>query len=350
MKTNVFYPRTVFFFALVGFLAVFIVSCSGYQNTSYFDRDGIYGSGNETSQQATQPTNQAAQYSNYFSSLQDPQQSAETFTDVDHYTSVSDSVAPQHTTQYASEYTGSQGAWGSNATAVNYNFYNTNWGMNNYWYNSYWNDPFLFWGWDYWYSPYNMGWGFQPYMNYFGGFYPYYYYPNYPYGPNWYYGNAYYQGGRRNGMGRYATTTNYGGNRAITPRSYGNNIPRNSIRSNPNPRNNVSNPRNSMRNTETGTRNYDSPRFINSNPNLNTNGTRNYSVPRSTINQSSNTTSPRFYNSGSSSPKSDPTPTRSNESNGTRNYSPAPSNSGNYNGGYYNSSSSGGRSSAGGRR
>jgi uncharacterized membrane protein YgcG len=350
MKTNVFFPRTVFFFALVGFLSVFIFSCGSFQNTSYYDRDGIYGSGNETSQQATQPTNQAAQYSNYFSSLQDPQQSAETFTDVDHYTSVSDSVAPQHTTQYTSEYTGSQGAWGSNATTTNFNFYNTNWGMNNYWYNSYWNDPFLFWGWDYWYSPYNMGWGFQPYMNYFGGFYPYYFYTYNPYGPQWYYGNAYYHGGRRNGMGRYGTTHNYWGNREISPRSYGNNTPRNPIRSNPNPRNNITNPRNSVRNTETGTRNYTNPRFSNSNPNLNMNGTRNYSVPRSNNNQGS-VTSPRFFSSGASSPKSDPAHTRSNSSSGTRNYSPAPSNSGNYSGGSYNSTSgSGGRSSGGGRR
>jgi hypothetical protein len=188
-------------------------------------------------------------------------------------------------------------------------------------------------------------------MNYFGGFYPYYFYNYNPYGPQWYYGNAYYHGGRRNGMGRYGTTHNYWGNREISPRSYGNNTPRNPIRSNPNPRNNTTNPRNSVRSTETGTRNYTNPRFSNSNPNLNMNGTRNYSVPRSNNNQGSGTTSPRFFSSEASSPKSDPAPTRSNSSNGTRNYSPAPSNSGNYSGGSYNSTSgSGGRSSGGGRR
>jgi len=196
MKTNVFFPRTVFFFALVGFLSVFIFSCGSFQNSSYYDRDGIYGSGNDTNQPTSQPSNQdsnqATAYANYFGSLQDPEQSTETFTDVERYSSISDSLTPQYSTQYTSEYTGSQGAWGSNATTTNFNFYNTNWGMNNYWYNSYWNDPFLFWGWDYWYSPYNMGWGFQPYMNYFGGFYPYYFYNYNPYVPQWYYGNAYY--------------------------------------------------------------------------------------------------------------------------------------------------------------
>jgi len=140
MKTNSFSSRAVFTYAFFGFFSVFFLSCGGYQNVNYIDRDGIYGSGNEPEQNQAKPVTEPNAYQNYFGSLQEPQATPETFTNVDQYSSVSDSLPAQQYTTPTTEYAQSNPAWENSATSINYNFYNTNWGMSNYWYNSYWNN------------------------------------------------------------------------------------------------------------------------------------------------------------------------------------------------------------------
>ena len=366
MKTNSFSSRAVFTYAFFGFFSVFILSCGGYQNVAYADRDGIYGSGDEPRQQAAPIFPESNNYKNYFGSLQENTSTPETFTNVEQYSSVSDSISSTAYSTPTTEYAQSNPAWENSATSINYNFYNTNWGMSNYWYNSYWNNPYYYWGFDYWYSPLYIGWGYSPYYTYFGGYYPYNYYYYNPYAPNWYYSNNYYHDGRRFNTGRYTTPYYYGQNYPnrsnYNPRGGSPTNPRSPVRNNPNynpnPRNNVTNPRSGVRTEGSGTRVYESPRFNNSNPRTNANGTRDYEAPRNNGTNSNSGTrtesnTPRYYNSGSTNPRSQSTPIRVNESNNTptRSYTPAPSNPGNYNSGSYSSpSSGGGRSSAGGRR
>lgn len=43
MKTIYFSPKKLFIYSLFGFFSVMISSCGSYQNSSYQDGDGIYG-------------------------------------------------------------------------------------------------------------------------------------------------------------------------------------------------------------------------------------------------------------------------------------------------------------------
>ena len=44
MKTNYFSAKKLSIYSLFGFFSIMITSCSSYQNSSYYDGDGIYGS------------------------------------------------------------------------------------------------------------------------------------------------------------------------------------------------------------------------------------------------------------------------------------------------------------------
>ncbi|HWS59312.1 MAG TPA: hypothetical protein VN182_00135, partial [Flavobacterium sp.] len=66
MKTNIYFSKNATLYSLIGFLSVLVTSCGSYQNSSYYDSDGIYGNTPKVTQ-----TSSSEQYKNYFSSLQE---------------------------------------------------------------------------------------------------------------------------------------------------------------------------------------------------------------------------------------------------------------------------------------
>ena len=178
MKTIFFPELKKSHYLLMGILSIVITSCGSYQNTSYYDRDGIYGGSNpqrkEVSNTTSSPNN--SQYKDYFGSLQDHSDRQETFSDVENYSS----------SDYSNEnnnqgYNASNSDWGNRADNVNINIYGGNLGWNSGW-NNYWGWN-LGWGWNSWYGPSYYGWGWDPWYN-----------PYYSWGWNSWYGNSYYPG------------------------------------------------------------------------------------------------------------------------------------------------------------
>lgn len=300
-------------------LSVFVVSCGSYQNTSYYDRDGIYG--NAESKATVVNTSEAVpennQYKNYFESLQDTNTKKDsTFTDVERYGS----------NAYNNQESSSDRAWGSDSGATVVNIYDNGWGGNNWGWNNYWNWN-IGWGWNSWYGP-NWGWGWN---NWYG--------PNWGWGWNNWYGNpwcgGYYQPyfqQYHQGTRSFAAVNNnqyYSGNRNDTGR-----------------RNTASGTR-SVSNNYGGTRTDAAVR----NPKTSTN----FGTPRNPIRNSAN------INSNSTTPRYNSNTTPRSQGNSTRNFNSSPtrsnsSNSGSYNsggrssGGNYGGGSYGGGRSSGGRR
>jgi len=359
MKTNYFSSaKSISIYSIIGLISVIMTSCGSYKNSSYYDKDGIYGS-DENSKDYKVENRNSYKYKEYFSSLREDNQQEEVFTDVDNYSTNKDTIKSNKnntTESYSSGYAG----WGNNQQPINVTIYDNNWGWNNYGYGTHWNYGWN-WnlGWNSWYGPsIGYGWGWN---NWYGPNYGYYgwgynnYYNNY-YSPyyNGHYNNYSYSNGirgRSSGRvgGRYDFGRNDTGNRINSP-GRGNSVyngirnsneitPRRNETSNPRnltPRSEISNPRSyTPTRTENGTpRNYTPTRSENQTPR-----SESY-TPRS------ENVTPRTYTpsrSESSSPRSENYST-------PRSYTPS-SNSG---GGYGGSSGggSGGRSSggSGGRR
>jgi hypothetical protein len=79
MKTSTLPLRNPISYYFIGVLSILLTSCGSYQNSSYYDSDGIYGS---TPRSAVQEETQSApknQYKDYFGSLQNNNQSVEIF-------------------------------------------------------------------------------------------------------------------------------------------------------------------------------------------------------------------------------------------------------------------------------
>ena len=314
-------------------IAGFMVSCGSYQNTSYYDNDGVYN--NAPQQRTVQNSNRDANYySNYF------KQAGEDlpyFTDIEGYTSETSDTTARRPLQVVG-----YGGWGDETDNVSINIYNNGgWGYSPYynsWYGGYgtpyyWGSGFSFgfsWGWGGYYSPWNSwygGWGY-PYYPHYHSYYPYY--------PNYRYSNRTVVQNRGQRTGQYTnsrsvnqlnrTPSNLGrtatSNRRVDP-NFNSNRRTNNTNS---IRNNTSNRTNTIRNTRDNT-NFSRPNS-------------NYTRPN---NESINNNSSRSYNSGrnnSSSTIQRSTPSRSS------NYStPSSSRGGNYGG---SSRMSSGRS--GGRR
>ncbi|MBP4140321.1 hypothetical protein J3S90_00700 [Flavobacterium sp. P4023] len=188
MKTNTLSPRNTSIYYFVVFFSVLLTSCGSYQNSSYYDSDGIYGSSSNRTIETRSQNNSydRNQYKDYFATLQKDNTSDEIFTNVDDYSSYdlnSESVQNNDT-----NYPG----WGSNPQNISINFNDNNW-YGNYWYGNNWygNNWYRnYWGWNGGY-----GWGLNVglgWNNYYGnGFYGNSYYGNGYYG-NAYYGNGYY--------------------------------------------------------------------------------------------------------------------------------------------------------------
>jgi hypothetical protein len=161
MKTNALITRKTPLYFLIGFLGLVVTSCGSYQNSSYYDNDGVYSTnGEKIVIKDNQPNSASIQYKQYFSSLQSTGGSGEIFTDVDsygnNYNTENDSIqAPS--TGYAS--------WGSSPQETTVVVYP----------DSYWSIGF---GWGYPY--YGYGYGYP----YYGWGYPYYGwgYPGYGWG------------------------------------------------------------------------------------------------------------------------------------------------------------------------
>jgi len=287
MKTNYLSGRNLSIYTVFGLVGLLASSCGSYQNSSYYDNDGVYGSSQRPRTQtdnrySEENLEQGNKYKDYFAANKDNYSDGnEVFTDIENYNSQSnDTVTRNQQDNYA--------GWGDNSKNVTVNYYNNSpyygwgwnypysyygnygWGWNSYYGSSWsigfgwgWNSPYYGWGWN---SPY-YGWGWNSwYYPYYSGYY-------YPY--NNYYGHHHYIGGTRDGYTHYGnrgrsynTPGGYSGVRG----NYTNNPrPRSSDFSNPrtpnfnNPRNNngIINPRNNNSNP----RNYDiNPRNNNVNP------------------------------------------------------------------------------------
>ena len=143
---------------------LFFVACGSYQNSSYYDTDGIYGSSDTKVRKQKTYDDSGIVYQSYFNSLQ---QENEVFTDIENYNSYDENSNPN-------TLSGNPG-WGGNSQGININYFPNNFGMN--WglgwgmpFNNWgWGMPFNNWGWGmplgHW-NTMNFGWGFGG----FGGF------------------------------------------------------------------------------------------------------------------------------------------------------------------------------------
>ncbi|UUC45505.1 hypothetical protein [Flavobacterium cerinum] len=318
MKTYYLSSRKLSIYTVIGFFGLVVSSCGSYQNSSYYDHDGVYGSerpSREYNRYSEQNMAQANNYKDYFSDLQKDANNG-VFTDVDNYSSQGqDSIS---NIANRNEYAGTTGyaGWGDSSSNITVNVYNNDpwywnrgywnswyspyygsgWGWNNYYYGGGWGVS-LGWGWNSWYGP-NWGWGWN---NWYGPGW------GWGYGGGWY--NGYYRNNRIYNAGPRGGSAYYNGryNNSVYGYNYG-------TRNYNTSRRNVD--FNATRNYGTGTRDYN---------NYN-NGTRNYNNGNGTRNYNNNAT--RDYNNNNS---------------GTRNYNNNNSGTRNYN---YNNSNSGTRSNS----
>ena len=314
MKT--FYPINSknIAFSLMGLLAILTTSCGSYQNSSYYDNDGVYGSERPTTQTENKYSEQNLEKSNeYAQQFRAMQEDYSYFTDVDNYNSQKqDTVVTVYRNESNSNYAG----WGNNSSDVTINYYDNGWGWNN-WYSPFWGYSNIGWGagwgWNSWYGA-NWGWGWNSWYgpgwgwgwnNWYGNNWGW----NGYYGNNWgwngYYGrDVVYNGGRRGGSNYYnpngGRNGRYSDGRTSTTRPNFN-----GTRNNPRTQNNGTrpsvNPRNTPRENSSGTprnNNYSTPRNNSSTPrsnNYSTPRSNNYSTPRSNNNYST----PRSSSGGS---------------------------------------------------
>ena len=130
MKTFYFSRTNISILMLSGILTLLATSCGSYQNTSYYDNDGVYGSSDNQKPREVE-SNNSVYYKEYFSNLN---KDNEVFTNVDNYSSAQDSVQKQPEVVTNSNYAG----WGSNISDnITINVYDNggwnNWGWNNGW-------------------------------------------------------------------------------------------------------------------------------------------------------------------------------------------------------------------------
>jgi hypothetical protein len=222
MKTNFLSQIRNFRWLPVVTLGILVTSCGSYQNSSYYDNDGVYGSTGTTRVNAPQQDNSNSEYyRNYFSSLNE--ESQELITNVENYTTPQDSTQTTAARTASSNYNG----WGNNATNVTVNYYdswNDGWGWNGGWggWGLGWNAGWGGWGWNNWGwnggwgLGWNAGWGWGGWggwgwNNWYGPGWGWGW--NSWYGPGWGWGGGWnnhfaYNGGRRNTIYRNPTALN----------------------------------------------------------------------------------------------------------------------------------------------
>ncbi len=324
MKTNIFSPRKTTFYFLVGSLSILVASCGSYQNSSYYDTDGIYGN---TDNRTVATTTQSNQYKDYFNSLQNGNEPTAVFTDVESYGSYSNQSS-EAVTNTNSGYA----SWGSNpqTTAIYvYPSWNTSFGFGmgyGFGMNYSWGYPNYGWGYPYY------GWG---YPNYGGGYYPgHNYYNNTSY--------SYSQSRRGSSYGNRATTDRYYSNGNSTSRVNSQMVTNRGTNSTEYRRSSGNN--SLARTSPTFTNRGETQREGNTTRTREYNGnTREYSNGNSSRNQNNNSVRSYAPNTNSSRSENYSTPSRS---------SYTPSSGGNYSGGRSSGGGGGGRTSgtSGGRR
>ena len=86
MKTYYLFTQKNAIFSLFGLLAVLTTSCGSYQNSSYYDNDGVYGSERPNIQTENRYSEQNIEQSNkYAQQFRNMQDDYTYFTDVDSY-------------------------------------------------------------------------------------------------------------------------------------------------------------------------------------------------------------------------------------------------------------------------
>ena len=309
-------------FFLTGIVAIITTSCGSYQNASYYDNDGVYGSSERSNQQVVNRSSeenveQSNEYAQKFRAMQDDYTY---FTDVDSYQSqVQDTVVTVYNNQYSDQ---NYAGWGNNGASVTVNYYDNGMGWNN-WYSPYWGYSNVGWGagwgWNNWGMGWNAGWGWNSWYGPNWGMGWNNWYGNGYYGPGWggYYNNGWgwngyggrnvaYNGGPRGGNGYYnngsgRTGSNYSTGRRASSTEF-NGTPRTS-----NTRGSFQNPRSAQQNnsprTTTVPRTY-SPRQNNAVTPRNTTSEprNNQSTPRNNTSEprNNNYSSPRSSSSGGS--------------------------------------------------
>jgi uncharacterized membrane protein YgcG len=378
MKTYYFFEKNALkIFGLMA-LSAFVISCGSYQNSSYYDNDGVYGSSEKPVYQKREVVStNGSQYENQFKEMKQAYGN-ETFTNVDNYTSVQDTVkkaTENQQQQYAdwgqntannttiiyvndnwgwnnwgmynglgwgwNGFYGNNWGWCGNNLGYNNGFYGNNWGWNGYYGNNFgWNNGWGWnnWGYNSWYggfcSPYN-NWGWGGYNNYYG---------------NGYYGNGYYD----NGYGRGVAVNN--GSRGSSRGTNAYPTGRNSGTDNSNAYNNNNTGRYSTGRSSASNDGFVNPRSNNGYSPRNTNGgsqpVRTYTIdsgntqPRST---QPRTTQPRYENNTQSQPRTYESQPRSYDSQPRSYDNGGGRSSGGSSGGGGGRSSGGGGSSRGGR-
>jgi hypothetical protein len=315
MKTNALITRKTALNTLIVFLGLIITSCGSYQNSSYYDSDGIYSTnGEKVVVKNNENAQTSVQYKQYFNSLQSTGGSSdEIFTDVNSYGSdynVENDSIQAPSTGYAS--------WGSSPQETIITVY-----PDNYWSARFgWGHPYYGYSYGYGYPYYGYGWG---YPNFGWG------YPSY----GWGYSGYSYPG--------YGYATYYSYNHSRRGSSYAGTYNNGSYTRNYNARNNAY----SRNNSYTRSNTYDRSNTYNRSSNYNRNSTSiSRQSPTFTNRNSSSTT--RNYTQNQSRSNSNYTQNRTNTSSqNTQRSSYTPSSNSSYRSSGSNMSS-GTRSSGGG--
>ena len=192
MKTQFTTFRIFKRFSFLSIFSLLFVSCGSYQNSTYYENDGIYASTERQRPTSTivESNNSGSAYKSYFRTLRN---------DLDQEVGVDYNNPDVNDTINASNER--YGGWGADNSTVVVNVYDNGWGMNNWgwnnWYGPGWGLGWNNWGWNNWGFGWGMGWGWNSwYGPGWGGWY----------GPGWgggWYGNGFYNGwyGYNNGYG-----------------------------------------------------------------------------------------------------------------------------------------------------
>ncbi len=300
MKTNNFSFRNTFIYPSFIFFSILLTSCGSYQNSSYYDSDGIYGT---TESRNTERVVTNNPYKNYFSSLQNDSAPTEIFTDVtdySNYESLNDTLQ-NSSTNYAD--------WGNNPKTTSINVYTSPWSIS-----SGFGFGYPYFGYSY---PY-YGYGHPYYGSFYYGYdYPYYSwgFPSYNYGYSYYHGGGYsnyygynnrhysYNSGRRGSSYSNTTSVNrYSQNRIGTyngtnPANYRNSEINNATRNST-----LLNRKSNVQTQNNYPNNFNRSRTTDNNAQQNTDYSRNqnYTPTRSYTPSSNNSSNSGSYNGGRS--------------------------------------------------
>ncbi len=103
MKTYSYSGKRLSIYSIIGLVAIVVSSCGSYQNSSYYDSDGVYGNSQNKREVTNRDNSQSNKYQEYFSDLNKDSQS---FTDIDRYTTVNND-----TIKKTENYTSNNSSW-----------------------------------------------------------------------------------------------------------------------------------------------------------------------------------------------------------------------------------------------